>query len=265
MKFFGKSAYRIFSEEVNRSFGSMKWPENIPRISTEDIMRLPQPIQRYMNYAGVAGKERLFNFNLAFAGDFKLGPKQDWMQITTDQYNFMQEPTRLFYIQGSKMGLRISGRDAYLNGKGNMFGKMLGITLFDERGPEMDIGELVTFLNDQVVVAPGCINDRLEWEEINDDCCRVSISHAGIRVSAKLFVNKQGELVNFETTDRFFKSEKGEMVQCRWSTPLSDYKEQNGVMMCSRGRAIWHTENGPYEYARFTIQQVRFNPTVPKL
>ena len=45
------------------------------------------------------------------------------------------------------------GHDTYLHGTGRMHGKLAGVaTVVD--GPELDIGELSTWLNDAVLLAP---------------------------------------------------------------------------------------------------------------
>ena len=51
----------------------------------------------------------------------------------------------------------MTGRDAYVHGHGRMHGKLAGlVTVADAAGPENDVSELVTYLNDAVFFAPSC-------------------------------------------------------------------------------------------------------------
>ncbi|KJR48364.1 hypothetical protein UF75_1293 [Desulfosporosinus sp. I2] len=65
-------------------------------LSERDIKHMPTPVQRYLNYVGVVGKEKVQNFRISFEGEMKMDPKKDWIPVKTEQYNFVDNPARMF-------------------------------------------------------------------------------------------------------------------------------------------------------------------------
>jgi hypothetical protein len=51
------------------------------------------------------------NARYVFEGDFKLNPKQNWISVRTDQYNFFDDLTRIFYLKGMMLCMPVTGRD----------------------------------------------------------------------------------------------------------------------------------------------------------
>mgnify|MGYP001606631680 CR=1 FL=1 len=73
------------------------------------------------------------------------------MPLTSVQYNFMDIPSRLFYIVARKKGIPAMGLHIYQNRKAIMKIKILGFfTLVDAKGIEMDQGETGTGFRPQL-------------------------------------------------------------------------------------------------------------------
>ena len=88
------------------------------------------------------------------------------------QYNCNQPITRLFHMRIDFLHVvPMVGRDSYVAGHGAMRGKVLGlVTVADGSGPEFDLGELVTYLNDALVLAPSMLlEDTTVWTAVDDD------------------------------------------------------------------------------------------------
>ena len=79
---------------------------------------------------------------------------------------------RLFHMR-IDMGhvLPMVGRDSYLDGRGAMHGRLLGIVpVADAEGPELDVSELTTWVNDAVLLAPSMLlGSHSVWQELDDD------------------------------------------------------------------------------------------------
>ena len=73
-------------------------------------------------------------------------------------------------------------------------------------------------------------------KEIDSLSCAVTIENGKYKVSAILYFNEKGELINFVSDDRSALQDDGTMKKARWSTPVSDYKEIDG------GREFLHME-----------------------
>jgi len=250
---------RTYETEVQEGFKRVDTLET--SILTEsDIKHLPLPVQRYLYYVGVVGKEKIINFGVIFNGEMKMDPKKGWIKINAEQYNFVDNPTRLFFIKAKMFGIPIIGLDSYKQSKGNMLIKLGGLlTLADASGPEMNIGEAVTLLNDMCLMAPATLIDpRIQWESIDSLTAKAIFNDNGCIVSATLYFNSKGELTNFVTGDRFMTI--GNTYQkAQWSTPVRDYKDFKGFKLFSYGEGIWNLPEGDYCYAKFNIMEVNYN------
>lgn len=251
---------RIYKAEAARRLARTE--KSDPGILTEnDIKYLPRPVQKYLIYTGVLGKEKVLNYRMVCEGAMKPDPQKDWAQIRTEQYSFTDNTGRLYFIQGNFSGLPAVGMDSYLDRKGSMLIKLGGlIKVVDAAGPEMDQGALVTLFNDMCLLAPATLIDgRIRWEELDGGTVKASFEDKGINISAVLYFNAEGQMTNFVTDDRYYSTTGKDYQKVRWSTPVKDYKDFNGIKLASSGEAIWHFPQGDYCYAKVNIKEVQYN------
>jgi hypothetical protein len=152
------------------------------------------------------------------------------------------------------------GRDTYLGGRGAMDGRVLGlIPVARGEGEAFDIGELVTYLNDALMLAPSLLlGPRTTWSWTDGHSFEVAFTDAGRTVSAVVEVDRRGALRDFSATDRFMDRPEGP-VRTRWTTPVDRWIDVGGRHLPADGRALWHPE-GPSAPAPFTYIEGRFDP-----
>jgi hypothetical protein len=49
------------------------------------------------------------------------------------------------------------------------------------------------------------------------------------------------------------------MKQYPFSTPISDYRNINGINVMTRGDAIWHYPDGEFTYGKFLLKDIEYN------
>lgn len=94
-------------------------------------------------------------------------------------------PARVYYMRIDFAGvLPMFGVDVFQAGHGRMHGKLLGlITVADGSGPELDISELTTYVNDALMLAPSMLlTPAVRWMAVDDNSFDVTISDG--RISA---------------------------------------------------------------------------------
>jgi hypothetical protein len=226
-------------------------------LTEKDLQHLPAPVQKYLRYVGVLNKPKVKNVRVLFEGEMR-GKEKDWFAFTSQQYNFYDEPERLFFMKAKVNGLPTAGYHAYKNGGARMDVKVLSlIPVVQISGEEMFKGESVTVLNEMCLLAPATLIDqRLTWEPINDTSAKVIFTHKGISVSATLYFNEEGQLINFISDDRY---EVTEQKNYRFSTPVREYKNFNGYLLPAYGEAVWHYPDGEFVYGKFYLQEVSYN------
>jgi hypothetical protein len=232
-------------------------------VTEADLAALPDAAVRYLNFMGVAGRPPDSSFLAHFAGRFRQRPQLPWMRCEAWQYNSSPSVARLFHMRiTAARVLPITGRDAYVHGRGRMHGKLAGlVTVADASGPENDVSELVTYLNDAVIFAPSMLLALLvSWAPAGDASFDITLEDGGHRVTARVFTDERGAPVNFSTDDRWCDLPGGPSPT-RWSTPVAGWTEVDGRRLPAHGSAVWHLPQGPFTYAefRFSPGDVRYN------
>ena len=112
-----------------------------------------------------------------------------------------------------------------------------------------DLGELVTWLNDAVLLAPTFLLDpTVTWGDTDDESFDVSVTDAGRSVTGRVFVDERGAPVDFSSTDRFADLPEG-LTKARWTTPIAGWETSGARPIPTSAKAIWHLSDGPMTYA----------------
>ena len=223
-------------------------------VTVDDIAGLPSTAQRYLRFSGVVGRARDLSFRAHFTGRFRMRPGLPWMPCEARQCNTSPQVSRIFHMR-IDIGhvLPMVGRDTYIGGHGCMHGKLLGHTVVRGEGAEFDIGELTTYLNDAVLLAPSMLlTPAVTWSAVDDECFDITLTDADRTVAARVFVDERGAPRDFSSDDRYI-ALAGGPVQARWTTPIHDYGVVDGRLRTLRASAVWHLPNGPCEYARLVL------------
>lgn len=231
-------------------------------ITENDIISLPEPVQKYFRYCGYLGKEKIINAEIEWEDVFiKMSANKNWLSLKCYQFNSVPEPTRIVYMKSSILGIfPLEGRDKYQDGHGNMLIKLFKvIKIADANGKEMDESALVTVLAESLLVPTYALQHYIKWTVIDLNTAKAVIRYNESEVSGLFYFNDNGEFIRFETNDRYY-SEKGtEYKKLKWSGVAGNYIEKNGIKFPSYFKAIWLTEEGDFEYFKGTIASIKFN------
>jgi len=233
--------------------------ENILRES--EIANLPNCVKKYLAYTGAIGNRKPQNVYIEFEADMYRKPGDKPMKATSVQYNFYGNYARLFLMKASKMLIPFRAMHIYRNQQATFKVRVANLfNVIDIKGEELTIAETVTSLNDMCIFVPGnLIDKRLSWKEIDSLSTEVFFVNGNYKVSAKLYFNEKGELINFVSEDRSALQDDGTMKRIRWSTPVRDYKEIGGRKIPTYGETIWHYPEGDFTYGVFKLKRIKYN------
>jgi Family of unknown function (DUF6544) len=253
---------RRFQNRVDR-LNLPTGPVDTPAISEAELTALPGAAERYLRFMGIVGRPRDWSFRARFVGEFRQRPGQKFMPCEAWQYNTSLVPARVYYMRIDFAGvLPMFGVDVYQAGQSRMNGKLLGlITVADGSGPEFNVSELTTYVNDALMFAPSMLlRPAVTWATVDDYSFDVRMSDGGISATSRVFVDEQGRMVDFGTTDRWAALPAG-LTRARWTTPIDGWQDHDGRWLPAGGRAIWHLDTGDFEYVRgrFIPESVEFN------
>jgi len=160
----------------------------IETLTEEDMRHLPaHSFKSILHYTGSVGKEKVLNFRAEFTGGIRSKSTEEFMALKSVQYNFTDNPTRLFYIVAKKSGIPAKGIHLYRDQTAIMLVKILGLfTVVDAKGKEMNQGETVTVFNDMCFMAPATLIDRnIQWQEVDALTVGAKFTNGSITVSSK--------------------------------------------------------------------------------
>lgn len=221
-------------------------------VGDADLDALPATAQRWLRAAGVVGRPRTWSYRVRFRARFRLRPGQAWLAAESWQYTSALAPARVYAMRIDMAGgaLPLFGLDTYAAGRGRMVGRALGLVkVVDGSGPELDLGELTTYLDDAVLLAPSSLLvPAVTWGEVDASSFDVTLTDAGLVSRARVTIDEHGQVVDVVSSDRFADLPGG-MVRAPWSTPRTTWVDEDGRAFPAGARAVWHLPDGEYTYA----------------
>lgn len=250
--FFEKKYIQDVTQRIN---ALSQAPKEILR--EEDIAHLPKLVQQYLIYTRCVGKEKLHYVHLSFTGEMRSKGKP-FFPLQCEQYNFFDDPARLFFMKGTIGGITVPGYHRYVHKEASIDIRLCGIIpVVKVRSPLLTKAETVTLFNDMCLMAPASLIDsRITWDVIDKESVRATFHHQDISISALLYFNEDHQLIQFISDDRIAIDE---MKSYRFSTPVSDYTDMQGVLLPTKGSLIWHYPEGEFEYGRLTLTSIAYN------
>jgi hypothetical protein len=255
---YASSEYHLkYENDVENGLRQNAYFEN-STLNETDIASLPSLVKKYIRYTSSIGKPKVNNFKVEFTGKIRKDEKSPWMPFTSQQYNFMQSPTRLFFMKAVMKKLPVTGYHAFKDGHAFMDIRLLSLFKVQfQDGPQMDVSETVTFFNDMCCLAPATLIDkRINWLEIDGNRVKASFISNHITVFAWLYFNDEGALINFISLDRYA-ADTGK--QLPWATPLNDYQHINGYRLMRNAETIYNYPDKDFCYGTFKLVSVKYN------
>lgn len=253
------SFHAEYRREVRERLAHLVSP---PLVTEADLTLLPEPVQRYLRLTGAVGQPQVHHFRATWSGRIRATANDPWMAFTAEQYNFIEEPARFFLMDATRSGLPVDVFHEFSGDHATMRVRLLSLVpLVDAGGPEVDRAETVTLFNDLCLLAPAALIDPgIRWEVLDARSVRAHYTVGSNTISAVLWFNDIGELVNFVSDDRLAASPNGtEFTQRPWSTPVKDYRSFGARRVSTRGEGRWHPPEGEFAYLEIELVDLQTN------
>jgi len=255
---------KTFKQKVAKLFSSQSKVER--KVVTEDDIRdLPEPVQRYLRYTGIIGRQRAAFVRLKQTGAMRPKPDGKWFPLKAEEYYTVDNPG---FVWKGRMAIAplisAEAQDMYLNGQGNMHVKLISaINIVNAKGKEMDEASLMRYFNEMQWFPSSLVSGNVKWEAIDANSARSTLTDRGMTVSALFCFDKEGKITNF-IAERGRSTDGGKVVRTTWSTPISEYGTYgNDLRLPSKGEAIWHLDSGEFSYIKLEITEVEYdNPSL---
>lgn len=206
---------------------------------------LPQSMQKFYSYTKLVNKvsSNHVSFNFKDA-DFVNIEMNKTLKIDYSEHIFGYVPARFAFIDSSLYGIPFQGLDSFINGEGGMKGVVAkNITLFNQRGEEMNKAALVTWLAEIIFMPSQLLSGDVDIKEIDKNTVGVSITYDNIKASGIYKFLDSGELVEFTTDDRALTYNDGRLEHRKWSALYEDYRSNGDLLLPNRLKSKWHFDN----------------------
>src|SRR4030042_1105660 len=163
-------------------------------ITQEMLKGLPEPVQRYLAYSGIVGKQIPHTIRLKQVGRIRQDAKSAWMKLEAVEYYSTTPPGFIWKVYMPNRRIPITlGRDAYLAGQGSMLIKMLSLfSMVNAAGSAVDQGAMMRYLNEMAWFPAAFLGENISWKAIDDGSAEVTLTDRGKRVSAILHFHPGG-------------------------------------------------------------------------
>lgn len=227
-------------------------------INETDIAGLPAPVARCLRNAGVIGTKMPDGVIVEQRGRIRSSPETRWLSFSATEEYGVREPSFVW-----RAALRIAGvpvgraTDSLSDSGGRMHVRLLGMfDAVDETGPEMDQGSVMRWLNETMWFPAVWTSGVITWTPVDDHAAVGSVTVGDVAASAEFRFDGDGKLIDF-VTDRYRTTPKG-FVLTPWSTPLTNHRRFESILLPASGTADWLLDDGRFPYIEIEVEDVRY-------
>ena len=225
---------------------------------TEDpLAGKPDPVQRYLRFAGVPGRRVIRNVRLKQRGLFRR--EQKWLPFTAKQWFTTDPPAFKWKARVRLMPLvNFSVTDAFDGAHGDLRATMLSVfKVLDARGPEVDHGQLLRYLGEMAWFPTAYLSRYVEWQPIDAHSAGLTLRLPTAIASAVVSFDKDYRLQRV-SADRHME-ENGRFVLRKWWGEFSDYRTVSGLQVPFNARVSWQLDAGDFEYFRADVTEIEYD------
>jgi hypothetical protein len=252
---------RAFARRMTREEAALLAAARPPRggaIAEEELDALPDPVRRWLRWAGVIGAELPRTVRLTQEGRFRTGDDRPWLPFTAEEV-FTTDPPGFLWrttMRISPLG-EIIGRDMYAHGAASIEMRLLGLVpVARARGPELNQGALLRYLNETMWFPAAALSPAITWEAIDATAARATVVDGETSASAVFVFAADGRPVDMIAAR--YDLARGRIET--WSTPLTDWGTFGGVRVPVVGVGLWRYDDGDFPYIDVRITSIAYDP-----
>jgi len=267
LKAIASNVFFIASSNLSKEIGKIfthRSEHKLVIVTEEMLQALPDPVRKYLVYAGVVGKPIVHTVRLKQVGKIRKDNKKPWMNFDAKQYYSVNSPSFVWIAYMRIFGLPIVRvRDLYMEGRGSILVKVLSLfTVGNTKGNEMDQGAMMRYLNEMMWFPSAFLGKNISFEPLDTHSARVTLKDLGKRITATMYFDDEGKLINF-VAPRYRDMGNNKFELENWSTPIREYGEFEGLKLPLKGSGVWNLKEGDLEYIDVTVTDLKYNPDGP--
>lgn len=209
---------------------------------------LPEPVQRYLRYAGVVGKRELIKLRVNQKGEIRTDRDQKWMPFKAEQFISTTKPGFLWRANT----FPIMVRDMFDGKRGSMRINFLGLhNLAVAETVEIDQGSLMRYLAEMVWYPTAFLRKEIKWHPMDESTAMATITVGKTTAEGIFHFNATGEIQMF--TAKRYREIHGHFELDKWIAHVEEYRNADGFMIPFKGTITWKLQEGDLDYFRFEL------------
>ncbi len=224
------------------------------RFDAHELEGLPVPVQRYFRAVLTDGQPMIAATSIEMNGVMNLSATAaQWKPFTSRQRVITRKPGFLWDARINMFpGMSAYVEDSYIAGRGRLMAKLLGLfTVADSQGEgENARGEFMRYFAEAAWYPTALLPSQgVQWEAMDDTTANATIVDGPIRLTLLFRFNDAGLIASVHAEARGAGvGEDGVMVMLPWDCGLSNYKQQDGMLVPMAGEAAWVRPAGRKAY-----------------
>ena len=232
------------------------------RFDQRELTGLPEPVQRYFRQVLTVGQPMIRALSVEHSGRFNIGKRGDnWKPFSSGQRVCIRRPGFLWDARVTILaGVAVHVHDAYVAGEGTLHPALMGLLPLGKvqgRGVIAE-AELLRFLAEAPCYPTALLPSQgVKWQAVDARSAVATLTDGKLSASLLFSFDDRGlvESVRAEARARLV---DGQVVALPWEGLWSDYQQQHGMSVPTRGEARWLLPQGPQPYWRGRVGRLAY-------
>lgn len=229
-------------------------------VQSDELKSLPTPVKNWLTKAGIIGKEKINLVRLKQKALMKMKPgQQSWSKATAKQYFTVEVPAFLWKVDMKMLPcISITGRDLFVDGKGEMLIKFLSIiNVVDEKGEKIDQGTMQRYLGEIVWFPTAALSRYVQWTPIDSLSAKATMNYCGKNASGTFYFNKQGDFIKYSALR--YRGNEPDAKPEEWIISVQENRQVNGIKIPVKMEATWKLKTGDWTWLKLEIEEIEYN------
>lgn len=248
---------RVTASEVRTLLAGVA-SEPAPKIAAEELASLPRPVARWLTRAGIVDRPRVRTVQLSQHGQLRAALDQPFCVARAEQHINLESPGFVWEVQTKMKHVPVTGRDAYLRGRGRMLVCVGGLsTVVDATGDAIDHDTLLRFLGELVWCPSGALAPYVQWRALDDSSAEATMSYRGVEASARFAFDSEDRVTSI-TARRYLGSGTEAKLET-WVVNATQWQRRHGIEVPCRGSVAWILGGERFETYRWEITKLEYD------
>lgn len=223
---------------------------------------LPYPVKRYFHLVLKPNSPIISQVHIVQKGGFRAKPEQKVWSRMEAQQEFSTSPRAFIWDARISIisGISVRVRDSYINGIGEMKGKLLSlIPVIDMKDrDELNTSALQRYLAEAVWFPTALLPSQgVRWDSLDRNRALATITESGVTVSLEFEFNEKGEITSVYSPARY-REVVGEFIPTPWKGYFATYREIKGYQIPTAAEVGWLLNEQRYSYWKARLVDVSY-------